>query len=271
MTPAATTTDATDLARALAFERAQQIRAGAISTPHPLGRLVRHAGHPGYWSLNELQVQHPAPAGLDAATVAQAAKEAQGDLPHRRVFIDDDATGAALAPTLNAGGWNCTRDVYMALRRPPDRAPTAAAREADFDTLLAAKQALLGESVGTRDGDVIARGTRAMATPGTRFVVADHEGSTAAYATLYSDGAVAQVEDVSTQPRARGHGLARAVVQHAVHLARADGHELIFLVADADDWPRQLYARLGFDPIGHCWALVRPPAEESPVAGGRSP
>ena len=107
---------------------------------------------------------------------------------------------------------------------------------------------------------MIAGGTRAMATPGTRFVVADLDGSPAAYATLYSDGTVAQVEDVSTQPRARGHGLARAVVQHAVDLARAEGHELIFLVADADDWPRELYARLGFDPVGHCWALVRPPA-----------
>ena len=71
-----------------------------------------------------------------------------------------------------------------------------------------------------------------MATPGTRFVVADFEGTPAAYATLYSDGTVAQVEDVSTQPRARGHGLARAVVQHAIDLARAEGHELIFLVAE---------------------------------------
>ena len=43
-TPATTRTDAADLARALAFERAQQVRAGATSTPHPLGRLVRHAG-----------------------------------------------------------------------------------------------------------------------------------------------------------------------------------------------------------------------------------
>ena len=260
MTPATTRTDAAELARALAFERAQQVRAGATSTPHPLGRLARHAGHPGYWSLNELQVQHPAPTRLDATTVVRAADEAQGDLPHRRVFVDDDATGRRLAEALSAGGWNCTRDVYMALRRPPDHPPAATARVADLETLLGAKRTLLSDSVGPEETDVIAGGTRAMATPGTRFVVADFDGSPAAYATLYSDGAVAQVEDVSTHPRARGRGLARAVVQHAVDLARAERHELIFLVADADDWPRELYARLGFDPVGHCWALVRPPA-----------
>jgi hypothetical protein len=230
MTPATTRTDATDLTRALGFERAQQIRAGATSTPHPLGRLVRHPGHPGYWSLNELQVHEPVPAHLDAPTIVRAADEAQGDLPHRRVFVDDDVGGARLAEGLAAGGWDCTRDVYMALRRTADRAPTAPARVSDLDTLLVAKQGVLAETVARHERDVIAGGTRAMATPGTRFVVADHDGAPAAYATLYSDGAVA--------------------------------HQLIFLVADADDWPRELYARLGFDPVGHCWAFVRPPATD---------
>src|SRR6476661_3245348 len=262
MTPATTRTDAADLARALAFERAQQLRAGATSTPHPLGRLVRHPGHPGYWSLNELQVQGRPPPHLDAPALLRAADEAQGDLPHRRVFVDDDGAGSRLAEGLSAGGWDCTRDVYMALRRAPDRPPSATARATDLETLLGAKRGLLEGTVGSHERDVIADGTRAMATPGTRFVVADFDGTPAAYATLYSDGTVAQVEDVSTQPRARGHGLARAVVQHAVDLARDEGHELIFLVADADDWPRKLYARLGFDPVGHCWALMRPPATE---------
>src|SRR6476659_9937294 len=121
MTPATTRTDATDLARALAFERAQQLRAGATSTPHPLGRVVHHLGHPGYWSLNELQVHAPVPAWLDAPALLRAADEAQGDLPHRRVFVDDDAGGARLAEGLSAGGWDCTRDVYMTLRRAPNQ------------------------------------------------------------------------------------------------------------------------------------------------------
>ncbi|MDP9345106.1 MAG: GNAT family N-acetyltransferase, partial [Actinomycetota bacterium] len=254
-----------------AFERAQQMRAGAASTPHPLGRLARHAGHAGYWSLNELQVHHPAPPGLDAAAIVRAADEAQGDLPHRRVFVDDDATGARVAPALQAGGWRCTRDVYMVLRRSPDRPAAATAREAGVETMLSAKLALLEQTVDRHEGDVIAAGTRAMATAGTRFVVADWEGSPAAYATLYSDGATAQVEDVATQPRARGHGLARAVVQHAVDLARAREHETVFLVAEADDWPRELYARLGFDPVGHCWALIGPPSDQIRGASIRRP
>ena len=43
------------------------------------------------------------------------------------------------------------------------------------------------------------------------------------------------------------------------------GHELIFIVADDDDWPKDLYARLGFDPIGRAWAFTRP-GPEHPAA-----
>jgi len=31
-----------------------------------------------------------------------------------------------------------------------------------------------------------------------------------------------------------------------VHLARRHGAEVVFLLADADDWPQQLYRRLSF-------------------------
>jgi ribosomal protein S18 acetylase RimI-like enzyme len=61
---------------------------------------------------------------------------------------------------------------------------------------------------------------------------------------------VAEVCDVGTHPSHRGRGLARAVVTAAVAAARGDGADLIVVTADADDWPRQLYARLGFEPVG---------------------
>ena len=67
---------------------------------------------------------------------------------------------------------------------------------------------------------------------------------------LYSDGTVAQVEDVYTVPEERSRGYARRLVTKAAEVARADGHELVFIVADADDWPQRLYRQIGFEPIG---------------------
>ena len=31
---------------------------------------------------------------------------------------------------------------------------------------------------------------------------------------------------------------------------RSAGNELVFIQADDDGWPKQLYSRLGFDPVG---------------------
>ena len=41
-------------------------------------------------------------------------------------------------------------------------------------------------------------------------------------------------------------GLATAIVTHALAESRSTGHDLTFLLAEAEDWPKELYRRLGF-------------------------
>jgi GNAT superfamily N-acetyltransferase len=65
------------------------------------------------------------------------------------------------------------------------------------------------------------------------------------------------VDDVYTVPEARGRGFARALITHAVALAREAGAGLIFIVADDEDWPKRLYERLGFRAVGHVWQFHR--------------
>ena len=53
------------------------------------------------------------------------------------------------------------------------------------------------------------------------------------------------------RPRApAGSGLASRLVLEGVRRASAAGADLVFLVADADDWPQHLYRRLGFTDLG---------------------
>jgi ribosomal protein S18 acetylase RimI-like enzyme len=77
------------------------------------------------------------------------------------------------------------------------------------------------------------------------------DGEVVSYADLYQDGADAQVEDVGTLDEHRGRGYASAVVLAAIEASRRDGAELVFLVADANDWPQELYRRLGFETVGN--------------------
>ena len=105
------------------------------------------------------------------------------------------------------------------------------------------------------------RAALARAVPTARFFVAASEGVDAAVTTLYSDGVVAQIEDVATLRDFRRRGLARATVTAAIDAALEMGHGLVFIVADDNDWPKDLYARLGFDPVGRAWAFTRPGPE----------
>jgi predicted GNAT family acetyltransferase len=93
-----------------------------------------------------------------------------------------------------------------------------------------------------------------------RHFVVRVNGEVAAAADLYSDGRTAQVEDVATSAAHRGRGHASAVVLRAVAEAHAAGHDLVFLVSDDEGWPKELYARLGFEALGCTWSFLKPPS-----------
>jgi GNAT superfamily N-acetyltransferase len=167
----------------------------------------------------------------------------------------------------------------MALRRARDRPPAPGlASEVDAATHRAAEAATVREEPYGRDEDVVRQlvGMRtelAEAVPVARFFVGRVDGVDAAVTTLYSDGVIAQVEDVATLRDYRRRGLARAAVSAAIDAAIEMGHSFVFIVADEDDWPKELYSRLGFDPIGRAWSLTRPgpehPAHRA-ARGGRT-
>ena len=92
-------------------------------------------------------------------------------------------------------------------------------------------------------------GRRTGEAGGDRWFVAPPEEPAAA-CCLLSGGEIGQVEDVGTLAAARGQGLAKAVIRAAIAASREAGHRHTFIVADADDWPRLLYEKLGFETCG---------------------
>jgi ribosomal protein S18 acetylase RimI-like enzyme len=103
------------------------------------------------------------------------------------------------------------------------------------------------------------RVTLLRAAPQVVFLGVRERGAVVSHADLYADPAarVAQIEDVKTDPRYTGRGLARAVLTDGLCRARELGCDLVFLVADANDWPRRLYARLGYEVVGRMHEFVR--------------
>ena len=219
---------------------------------------------PNVWSRNYLL----ATENLAEASASELAAEADrimgaAGLGHRKVEVVDAATGDRLAPGFAELGWNAECDVIMVAARPPDdEADTSIVEDVTVDELVEAwtkgwrtSPDVVGDSVIRQ----LVENKRSLSLAvETRFFAARVDGQIASYCELYFDGSTAQIENVLTLEPFRNRGLARATVSHARAEAQRGGHDLIFLVADRNDWPKKLYAKLGFDEIGRIWEFVRP-------------
>jgi ribosomal protein S18 acetylase RimI-like enzyme len=240
------------------------VRRGACqrSIAHPFGEAFFDDGLPRVWILNELSVDAD---DVDADALVCALDQLYAHLPHRRAFVEHPEVGERLAPSLRQRGWLVERDVFMTLGDGGDyRAVPGLAREADEAAMRAVEAETIGEEPYGRPEVVeqlLAARSRYGSAGRGRYFVGTADGVDAAHATLYSDGAIAQIEDVGTLRAYRRRGLARAVCVAAIEAALAAGHELIFIVADDDDWPKDLYARLGFRAVGRPWCFTRPGPE----------
>src|SRR6478736_5217466 len=93
--------------------------------------------------------------------------------------------------------------------------------------------------------------SRALATSRSRSKVSSPRTANCA--------ATEQIEDVNTLQGYRGRGFGRLVVQHALDEAARTNHDLVFLEALADDWPKALYGKLGFEIIAERHLFLRAP------------
>lgn len=254
-----------ELERAIAFEEALRERCAERVVPFRFGRALFNDSFPLVWDLNVLRVDDP--TGATAELLAEEAERLHGEAGHghRRVTVLDERAGRRLEPEFRALGWEPDCFLYMAWRGNGERkAPPADIREVEPSALRPLREEILRAEPWADSAEVVRQVVDSSflvaRTGNARHLAAFVEGEVASGADLYSDDRTAQVEDVSTFPAYRGRGLASAVVLHAVEEALDGRHDFVFLIADAADWPKELYKRLGFAPLGHKWTFLRRPS-----------
>jgi ribosomal protein S18 acetylase RimI-like enzyme len=196
---------------------------------------------------------------LTGDVVVAAADELQASLRHRKVMIADEDAGARVAEELKDRGWRYYTLVTMAYRGPRERKPVTAAEQVDPRAVRGARGQALED--GTRDAearDQIVAFTELMASVApTRLFAAWAGGEIGAFCALFQQDGLGQIDEVTAIEQYRRRGLGTAVVEAAIHASLADADELTFLVADEGDWPKDWYTRLGFEPIGRRYELLR--------------
>jgi ribosomal protein S18 acetylase RimI-like enzyme len=255
----------TELERCVSFLREIDRRAGGRRVPFRFGTAYLRDELPRVWSRNYLSVEH----NLDEATAELLAAEAErvlaeAGVAHRKLEVLDAEAGARLAPGLAKLGWQVECDAVMVAAREPDRDVDLSPVEEVSHEELEPVWAEANRSVGQIDDEEVIRelaeGKHVLASAlDVRFFGARADGEIGAYCELYSLEGTGQIENVLTLERYRSRGLARAVVLRALAASRAAGNELTFLLANRDDWPKELYRKLGFDEVGFIYEFVIPP------------
>jgi GNAT superfamily N-acetyltransferase len=246
--------------RALDFQRETLELVADELRPIEEGWVVRCAGLRLVWSLNEVRVARE----IGYTEAVKLVERHLGDLPYRQLVVEHQPSGELLEQPFREAGWRVDREVTMVLTRAPD-SPSAGVDviEPGEQEALALMRRWTSEDPDLKlSGEPLAQVVEAcrrswLARNATRLGVSGGDGSLAAMAMVYSGGEVAQVEDVYTVPEERRRGFARAAVARAASLAHSRGHELTFIVADDQDWPKHLYAELGFEPVGRVWVFHR--------------
>jgi N-acetylglutamate synthase-like GNAT family acetyltransferase len=235
-----------DLARAWAFMRRADA-AGDTEEQSPLGVAVRDSRFPLRHDSNYLLLERPATAEQIVAELERLELPI-ATVPDESLLLD--ATGEQVAH----------RGLVMVHRGPVPiarREAVEVGREA-LEPLRRAR--ILDQPWGSPEVADQLLGARTMLEERVtvRYFASLEDGEVASGADLYLGPPDAQIEDVSTEPELLNRGHGTAVVVTAIAAAHGAGADFVFLVADAEDWPKEWYARLGFEPIGGYVKLSAP-------------
>ncbi len=261
-----------DLERADAFTRGIQDRTSTRVEPFRWGRAMFNDDIPQRYYSNFVRIETSL-AGVEVAELAREVDLALEGCRHRLLQVEDEADGSRIAMGLAELGYTAEHSAMLALRRPPDRPGSPeAAEELTFEQarpfLLEVYRRELADADEATVGRFADFRRTVQRTTNGRFFAGRVEGRVAGLCELYLVDGVAQVEHVDTLAEFRGRGTARAVILRAVSEARGTVADLVLIEADLDDWPRELYQRLGFDEIGRSWAFTRPPVAAGAPAPG---
>ncbi|MFH8371213.1 GNAT family N-acetyltransferase [Streptomyces sp. NPDC018031] len=254
----------TQLRRIAAFRAAFARRQATEVIGVPGGSAVLHPTYAASYEHNEIVIDGtPRVAELPAL-----ADSVLGHLPHRRISVLDDAVGTECAPVLTAAGYTQETLLIMVYggggAGPAEVPPARQVELVEPAELLPSVSRQLRTWMPEADDEVIRqlaerRHARLRGADEVCFLASRDEasGAVAGWADLYLDRSTgtAQIEELVTDDAHTRRGHAGAVLAAAVR--RAAGCDLLFLLADAADWPHGWYTRTGFTTIGRTHVFTR--------------
>jgi ribosomal protein S18 acetylase RimI-like enzyme len=214
-----------------------------VVEPWAHGTVVRATRYPHYFDFNLVRVEDD--PGMSVEELIAFADEALAGLAHRRMDFDLLDAARPLQAGFEAKGWKSVRLVWMRHEAPPPPGPEIAVEEVAYDAVHDLRVAWHGADFPDEDDRGYHAQAREVAMRRNALVLAVREGGVpVAFAQLERVGGAAEITQVYVHPEYRGGGRGTAMTRAAIEAA-GDVRDL-WIVADDDDRPKELYARLGF-------------------------
>jgi GNAT superfamily N-acetyltransferase len=227
-----------------------------VVEPWAHGTVYRATHYPSYYDYNCLWVDGD--PGLSAGELVAAADEALAGLEHRRIDFEAAAAGDAVRAELEAMHWEPTRLLWMRHTEPLPPGPDIEVEEVEYDSVLPMRLAWHYEDSPDLDSrDYLANAREVAMTRDVRVIAPIENGEPVGFAQLERIGRAAEVTQVYVRPEHRGGGRGTAITRAAIEAA-ADVDDL-WIVADDEGRPKELYARLGFRPAWTSFEYLRVP------------
>ena len=229
--------------------------AGAELIPTRFGRVIRQAAFPHVYDANLVRRARLREDTLDEALELFAQPLRSVGARHLQLTLDGADVPDALAPLLRRRGFVRDRLIAMTLDGPllKPRAPGVTLRrvpdEAPWDSFAYAmdrmnrEEAWYAPSVSME----IVGSMRAKSERGALDVyVAEKDRRVVGTVGLAIHRGVGSIFSVGTLPDARRRGVGRTLVIDTVERAQQSGADLVYLIARAEDSPKDMYRKLGF-------------------------
>ena len=247
--------DADIAARARAWHHAAQAAVCDVLEPWTHGTVVRATRYPGYFDFNVVRVERD--PTMSAEALMAFADEALDGLEHRRVDIEVVDAAESLRAGFEADGWHTDRLVWMRHEASPPHGPDVAVEEVPYEAVHALRVAWHREDFPDQDTDYLEGAREVAQRRGAQVLAVRTDGSPVAFAQLERDGDSAEIAQVYVLPEHRGRGLGTAMTRAAIGAAGEAGD--LWIVADDEDRPKELYHRLGFRPAWTACEFLRSP------------
>jgi ribosomal protein S18 acetylase RimI-like enzyme len=243
-------------ARARRWRNAAQAAVCDVDEPWAHGTVVRATRHPNYWDFNVVRVEEDPAMSVEA--LVAFADQALAGLAHRRVDFDHIDAADSLRADFEARGWRALRLLWMRHQTPAPPGPEIAVEEVPYDTVHDLRDAWHREDFPDQDpSEHYAEAREVALSRGVRVLGVRAGGAPVAFAQIERDGGAAEITHVYVHPQYRGAGRGTAMTRAAIEAA-SDARDL-WIAADAEDRPRELYARLGFRPAWTTMEFLRLP------------